>query len=220
MNKHHKIAIVVNTFTKIRTHSQPPYIWGYKPVKKHHAWKLKSIISKLAKVLIITIIAFTLSGLFLLGWLYFTTCSQTMVNRNDIPEYLDTIWPPPEARLPLKCYLRSIWINDNSTQTGITVNINTISIWHFEIPDSTKDYEPLQNRVTLTIDEKDIKLVNTEQRLVDIIYSFSEKNNTMPGGRYMFSASPFLWFGKHTARLTIMTISGELIKYEWSFTIY
>jgi hypothetical protein len=138
----------------------------------------------------------------------------------DAPEYISSVWPPPESTMWLGYYnLTRQNGTVNSMQAGICVKITTWDIAEEEFPTNIIDsqFTPFKERVHLYVDGTEI---NSGKTTLDNMVLMGKKDviyNLSTG--YQFCWKPTLSEGDHLANFVIDTASGKILEYEWHFTI-
>lgn len=162
-----------------------------------------------------------------LGILIITPCPKSQDAKVDAPAYIDvgSLWPPPHSEILMGCYAKRYIASPITffpSNAAISVKILTLPILDLEkIQQSDeKDYAPFYERVSLYIDNKILTITSVSEG-GGIGYGDESGNNFFPdlAAGYTFGASVFLWPGDHTARIEIITLSEQILKFEWDFTI-
>lgn len=79
---------------------------------------------------------------------------------------------------------------------------------------------PFKERVSLFLDDKLVNITSVDEGGLWIVGN--PNNNGVDYylyGPYFFGSNHILFFGEHTAKVVIVTGSGEKLEYEWSFKI-
>jgi hypothetical protein len=145
------------------------------------------------------------------------------------PSPVAQVWP--QDRISFACYYLTN-VSPWSEGRGIGVSVSGLKLLEteFPIPNQVKDNKelepyaiaekehPPEERVILFVDKQQI--MNTSKK-VDKYGSLMWNPEIATGlsGGYYLSWLPPLSFGDHTAKLVLITLSGEEIEYEWQFKI-
>jgi hypothetical protein len=164
------------------------------------------------KIFIVILVIILAGGL----WITSTPC-PIFENAEEAPNYLEDIWPPPQAEMNLGCYVRKSLFN-NLRGAGFSVVINTDGIYKLEFSQpSNKDTTPFPDRVSLYMDGE--KILPDRYASGGGAWVDSEENDLGLAGWYWLGSSKLLFFGDHTAKVVIATRSGKNLEYEWQFKI-
>jgi hypothetical protein len=145
-----------------------------------------------------------------------------------LPSYITDIWPPPNDEVWGHWYALSLKIplpGPFPGMMGISVGIDTSKgIRELELVEKAKPAIslPLENRVNLYLDDAEIQADDPMcyNDMVAALEPAGDKSYGAPLGRkYRFCWPVSLTPGKHTAKLSIATRSGEVLEYVWVFTI-
>lgn len=164
------------------------------------------------KIIIVILTIIIAGGL----WLTLTPC-PIVENTEDAPDYLEDIWPPPQAEMYLGCYVRESLFN-NMHGAGFSVMITTDEIYKLEVlQPSNKDTSSFPDRVSLYMDGE--KVLPDRYASGGGAWVDSEENDLGLAGWYWLGSSKLLFFGDHTAKVVIITRSGKILEYEWRFKV-
>lgn len=143
------------------------------------------------------------------------------IRLDDLPEFLFYVWPIPNSEVSLSCYDLTMQSDDPSqiaTGRGVGVHlfVGAIDVL-LDSPDN------VYQRIDLYIDDEKIssETIIITNGGVELIY-LDGVGNVTPTGKsadYQISWAPFLSSGFHEARVEITTDNGEILTYEWTFTI-
>ena len=163
------------------------------------------------------------------------SCPSYSNQRADLPYYLDQVWPPSNEEIPLGCYIRGVLKIYNrpipqstgSDQSRSLKPSNGVSVTIFphllkdEMSSSSNgNVATFRDRVTLYVDEKATKTISVEKGEITINGNSEDAfNRHYVPQWYYFGAYPILLPGDHVARFVIVKKNGELLEYEWKFTI-
>jgi len=131
------------------------------------------------------------------------------------------VWPYPGSEVTSRCYDETLTEQQHTDVTGRGVGA-TILVYNIDTSLTSND-PPEDDRVHLYVDderasEKSLIFTNWLMQLVYI----DEHGNETPSSKsteYSLSWAPHLSPGLHEARIEIIRDNGELLTYEWSFTI-
>jgi hypothetical protein len=166
-----------------------------------------------------------------LGVLLLTPCPKSQETKIDAPSYIytKTLWPPPHSKISMSCLARrcvlapiTSYMPSLAPYTPISISILTLPILDLEktSQNDEKVYKPFYERVSLYVDDK-ILAITSVSEAGGVWYTDENGNSFSPdlAGSYAFGANVFLWTGDHVAKVEIATLSGQILKFEWNFTI-
>jgi len=183
---------------------------------------------RLSRIMVVAIILAAM----LFGYWILAPCSHYIPQLGDadtLPSPIAYIWP--QDRVGLVCYYLRGAIFPRSDDKGIGVAIRGMDLLRLEFPPlnqvkNSEDLEPyiraeqehpLAERVVLYVDGKQV-LSGKQVDNYSVLLVNLDTESGLAGGYYI-SWFPRILFGDHTARAVIETLSGEIIEYEWQFTI-
>lgn len=169
---------------------------------------------------VLTIAVFLLGCLILTNyWLKMASCHEYPEKIADAPEYIDTIWPPPNSEIEFRCYMKKKLRSLEGSVTIAMIPINSFKSQEVDYQETHPNevFPPFEERVSLYVDEKKVKTG------VQIAGSDSTPNgDRFPNELeywYVFKSFPLLFPGNHKARVVIALKNGEIFEYEWRFKI-
>lgn len=171
---------------------------------------------------------------FLIGLILYVISSRISCPRSEVPntgienmpKFIYSMWPPPQGKISTICYIKS----RNKTpldlrSRGISVELHIASIVDLEIPQKENEgYQQFKERVFLYVNG--VLIPNSSRAVFEnlIGIEITKDGNTylMPdlSKAYIFSWTPMLTPGHHTANIVINTKSGNVLEYQWSFLIW
>ena len=142
------------------------------------------------------------------------------------PAYI-SVWPPPESTIWFGFYWfpsikspssdREPWLL-SGPPPGINVVIHTLFL-PVDLLSEDRPITPFEDRVRLTVDGEQLSTAQRGGVLSCCGVAVGDTVLWDLGALYHIWWTPFLSWGDHSARITIEMASGEIVEYEWQFTI-
>lgn len=137
------------------------------------------------------------------------------------PPFISNHWPAETEKITFSCYV--LMTNKLASRRGIGVILDTTDIAENEIPkQGDNNIKPFEDRVRLYIDGEiapDSSKAVWDYLAEVIAIKDGVQYFTGTSSQYDISWTPLLLPGKHTAKIEILTKSGEIFEFEWRFTL-
>lgn len=182
---------------------------------------MKNIISpKNTRLLIIALLL--IGGLSYFGYAKIVNapCPEYPDKIVDAPEFIRTVWPPPESEIRFACYV-GCYIKKYPTvlspHLDSCINVYIVPTKKFfDIELNTgKENSSFEDRVSLYIDGK--QRSKTLTRPMGALPLDGNTNNLEAW--YWFGSRILLFPGEHNAKVVVELKNGEVLEYEWHFKI-
>ncbi len=142
-----------------------------------------------------------------------------------LPDYLSKVWPYPDSEVTLQCYEDTITPQEYYSDIegrGVGVRIVVARIDTFLTGNDPVEDERFDLYVDDTLVSKKSLIVHDPLLRLEYINPddpYGGVTETSKSTGYSLSWAPDLSPGLHEARIEITRDNGELLQYEWSFTI-
>lgn len=165
-----------------------------------------------------------------IGFLLLTYPYHDFGHNENLPDYVTSVWPEPNETVWLYWYdFFLVTKSRHDDQYGISVRLDTArGISNYEFVDKDKldkSLPPFYERVYLFLNGR--QLSNSKEDRLFYADLVAELRDNQQGkvfspdlsAHYILNWVVDLYPGKHKAKLLIKTRLGEVLEYEWGFTV-